>query len=103
MSGIMKAALVTWMLKHKCKIEKVEAPGERDAWWVVFECPNSIGGTFRNFGSGSSECGALIDAMRRAGVYNLKARLFILEFMVEHVANRAAPVLLRRIENAARS
>jgi hypothetical protein len=104
MSGIMKAALVTWLLDHRCKLEKVEPPNaESDYWWIVFECPNKVGTTFKNFGSGPTECAALIDAMKRAGVYSLKARMFLLEFMAEHLANRAAPALLRRIENGSRA
>lgn len=101
MSAIMKAALVTWMLDHKCKVEKVEPPeGEISMWTVTFQCPNQIGTTFRNQGVGKTECLALIDCMRRAGVYDIKARLFVAGFMAEHLAQRSAPGFLRRIENA---
>jgi len=104
MSGIMKAALINWLLDNKCKLERVDPPAEPGAYWfVVFECPNKVGSTFRNFGSGPTECAALLDAMKRSGAYTLKARLFLLEFMVEHLANRAGPALLRRIENGSRA
>lgn len=99
MSAILKAALVTWMLDHKCEIEKVEPPAPPISMWTVtFQCPNRIGTTFRNQGVGKTECRALIDCMTRAGVYDIKARLFVAGFMAEHLAQRSAPGFLRSIE-----
>ena len=100
MSAIMKAALVTLMLDRKCQIESVEPPGEPGGyWWITFECPNKIGTTYKNAASGPTECRALIKCMEAAGVYDIKARLFVAGFMVEHLAQRAGPGFLRRIEN----
>jgi hypothetical protein len=99
MSGVMKAALVTLLLNNKCSIVRVEEPTETTGWWVVFEMDSPVGSRIKNFGAGQTECEALIDALKRSGAYTLKTRLFLLEFMVEHLANRAGPALLRSIEN----
>lgn len=103
MSAIMKAALVTWLVDNKCNILRVDKPTEDTGWFIVFECPNKIGGTYKNFGSGTTEEAALMNAIERAGLRSLRFRMNLLAFMVEHLANRAAPVLLRRIENGSRA
>lgn len=103
MSAIMKAALVSWLVDNKCSLVRVDKPTADTNWFIVFECPNAVGGTYKNFGSGLTEEKALINAIERAGLLTLRFRILLLEFMVEHLANRAVPGLLRRIDDGCRA
>lgn len=105
MSAVMKAALVTWLVENRCSIVKVDKPDPQNGtgWFVVFEMPNAVGSTFKNFGSGETEEKALINAIDRAGLRTLRFRMMLLEFMVEHLAQRVAPAALRRMDNGSRA
>ena len=97
-TAVFKAALVNWMLKHDCTIDRIDPPSEENGtgWFCVFEMPNKVGSRFKNFGSGETETKALINAMKRAGVYGIECHLFVLEFVIEHLANRVLPAVEKR-------
>lgn len=110
MDTITKAAVVTWLLERKIKLVHVWEIGA-GRWTCMVETPPC--GT-RNgsptypvdqrvgCGSGDSAVRALLSALYSIDGLTIEFRLHLLEFMVEHIANRAAPALLRRIENGTR-
>lgn len=110
MDTITKAAVVTWLLERNIKMVHVWEIGS-GRWTCMVETPpcgrrgESL--TYPSeqrvgCGSGDSAVRALLSALHSIGGLTIEFRLHLLEFMVEHVANRAAPALLRRIENGSR-
>lgn len=106
MDTITKAAVITWLLERRIKLVHVWESGA--GWWsCMVETPpcGSRAGALTypadqrvGCGAARTSVGAVIRALENAGVASIEFRLHMLEFMVEHLANRAAPALLRRIE-----
>ncbi len=110
MSSIMKAGVITWLLERNVKVVNVWQMG--DGWSAMVETPpcGRRQGQLTHPADQRVGCGkaatplrALLAALEKVDGITIEFRLHLLEFMVEHLANRAAPALLRRIENAARS
>lgn len=102
-SAVVKAAFIEWLLKHDCKVEKIDPPIETSSWWVVINIKSQVEGRrFNTFGSGSTQIGAFRDAATKAGIYTLECQLFILEYLIEHLANRVIPAYEKRLKNGRR-
>lgn len=108
MDAITKAAVITWLLERKIKLVHVWPQGT--GWTAMVETPPC--GTRKGqltypenqrvgCGSADTGVGSVIKALEAAGVASIEFRLHLLAFLVEHLANRAGPAFLRRIERAA--
>lgn len=106
MDAITKAAVITWLLDRKIKV--VHIWSGKYGWSAMVETPPC--GTRKGVvtypseqrvGSGSdyTAVGALTKALENAGAMSIEFRLHMLGFLVDHLANRAAPALLRRIDH----
>lgn len=105
MEAIMKAAVITWLLDRKIKVVHIwdcethwqamveTPPCGRRAGSLTYPAEQKVG-----CGTGPSAIRALLAALDKVGGVTIEFRLHLLEFVVEHLANRAAPALLRRIE-----
>ncbi len=105
MEAIMKAAVITWLLERKIKVVHVWDCG--DHWKAMVETPPcGRRGTALTYpaeqrvgcGTAASPLRALLRALDKVDGVTIEFRLHLLEFVVEHLANRAGPALLRRIE-----
>lgn len=110
MSAIMKAGVITWLLNRGIKVVNVWDIG--DNWSAMVETPPC--GTKRGAltypvdqkvgcGNAPTAIGALMKALEQIDGITIEFRLHLLEFMVEHLANRSVPGLLRRIEDGSRA
>lgn len=106
MDTITKAAVVTWLLERKIKLVHVWKGGD-GKWSCMVETPpcGRRGGALTYPAGQRVGCGvadtaveAVIRALENAEAASFEFRLHMLEFLVEHLANRAGPALLRRIE-----
>ncbi|WLJ71118.1 hypothetical protein [Sphingomonas phage Carli] len=111
MDGIMKAAVITWLLERKIKVVHVWEIGA-GRWTAMVETPpcGRRNGALTypadqrvGCGTGNGPVTALLSALYSVDGLTIEFRIHLLEFMVEHLANRAGPALLRRIENGSRS
>lgn len=105
MQGIMKAAVITWLLDRKIKVVHVwEVSGGWSAMVETPPCGRRAGAlTYPSdqrvgCGVGPTALKALLKALENVDGVTIEFRLHLLEFMVEHLAQRAVPALLRRIE-----
>lgn len=105
MDTITKAAVVTWLLERNIKLVHVWRVSS--GWSCMIEtppCGKRVGQlTYpaeQRVGCGSAPTStmAVIMALQSLGLATIEFRLHMLEFLVEHLANRAGPALLRRIE-----
>lgn len=105
MDALTKAAVITWLLDRKVKVVHIWEEGA--AWQAMVESPpcgrRGSAVTYPSdqkvgVGHGTSEIAALTSALEKIDMGGLQFRLHMLAFMVEHLANRAAPALLRRLE-----
>jgi hypothetical protein len=105
MSAILKAAVITWLLERKVKVVHVWDIGE-GRWSAMVEsppCSRKAGalsypaGQKVGCGFGVTPVTAIMSALHSMDGLTIEFRLHLLEFMVEHLANRAGPALLRRI------
>lgn len=105
MDTITKAAVITWLLERKIKLIHVWRMS--DGWTCMVETPpcGRRNGALTypsdqrvGCGTGKTAVEAVIAALDHADCATIEFRLHMLEFLVEHLANRAAPALLRRIE-----
>lgn len=106
MDSIMKAAIITWLLERNIKVVHVWAVGDR-RWTAMVETPpcGTRAGSLTypadqkvGCGCGSGPVTALMAALYAIDGLTIEFRLHLLEFMVEHLANRSVPILLRSIE-----
>lgn len=105
MDAITKAAVITWLLERKIKLVHVWPMAE--GWSCMVETPpcGTRAGALTypsdqrvGCGNGKTAVEAVAAALTNAGAMSIEFRLHMLEFLVEHLANRAGPALLRRIE-----
>lgn len=110
MDAITKAAVVTWLLERKIKLVHVWETG--GGWSCMVETPpcgrragalTYPAGQKVGCGVGNTAVEAVIRALENAEAASIEFRLHLLEFLVEHLANRAGPALLRRIEGGSRA
>lgn len=110
MDAITKAAVITWLLDRKIRVNiwEMGVEARKPYWCAMVETPpcGRRGGAVTypadqkvGCGTGATPIQALLKALDKIGGVTLEFRLHLLEFVVEHLANRAAPALLRRIEH----
>lgn len=105
MDAITKAAVITWLLDRKIKVVHIwQGKYGYSAMVETPPCGTRNGAptypSDQRVGSASdyTAVGALTKALENAGAMSIEFRLHMLGFLVEHLANRAAPALLRKIE-----
>lgn len=105
MDAITKAAVITWLLERNIKLVHVWRMA--NGWSCMVETPpcgkrqgqlTYPAGQRVGCGTGKTAVEAVAKALESAGAMSIEFRLHLLEFLVEHLANRAGPALLRRIE-----